>query len=70
MECERLESCPFFTGRMVKMPNSAGLFKQKFCLGGEKLECARYQVLQAGIPVPASLFPNDLQWAQELLKKD
>ncbi len=67
MECERLESCPFFTDKMAKMPNSAGIFKQTFCLGGEKLQCARYQVLQAGVPVPVNLFPNDLQWAQELM---
>ena len=69
MECERLQTCPFFTGKMAKMPNSAGLFKQSYCLGGEKLDCARYQVAQAGMAVPPELFPNDLTWARQILQK-
>jgi hypothetical protein len=68
-ECERLQTCPFFAGKMANMPNSTGLFKQMYCLGGDKLHCARYQVATAGIPVPAELFPNDITWAQKLLNR-
>jgi type IV secretory pathway protease TraF len=53
---------------MANMPPSAELFKQIYCLGGEKLECARYQVAVAGKAVPPNLFPNDIDGAQELLK--
>lgn len=66
-ECERLKGCPFFTDKMAGMPNSAGLFKQTYCLGGEKLQCARYQLAAAGVAVPHDLFPNDIDRAQTLL---
>ncbi|MGA2990730.1 MAG: hypothetical protein ABSD88_09665 [Candidatus Korobacteraceae bacterium] len=69
IECERLKTCPFFADKMVNMPNSAGLFKQMYCLGGDKMQCARYQLAVAGVAVPPDLFPNDIDRAQKLLAK-
>jgi hypothetical protein len=65
-DCERLHSCPFFTGQMATMPSVADLMKKSFCLGDKK-QCARYQVASAGGPVPADLYPNDRARAQHIL---
>ena len=66
--CERLPKCPFFTGTMAKMPAVSGLMKQSYCYG-DKTQCARYKVAQAGIPVPGDLLPNDLERARQLLER-
>lgn len=68
MECEKLPSCPFFNGQLGDMPAVSGLLKQIYCLG-DKSQCARYQVSQAGIAVPPDLFPDDTQRAGRLLRK-
>lgn len=66
-DCERLNACPFFSGRMENMPSVAGLMKHMFCFG-DRTQCARYQVASAGLPIPADLFPNDLERAQDILR--
>ena len=65
-DCERLNACPFFTGKMSNMPSVADLMKGTYCLG-DKTKCVRYQVASAGIPVPTDLFPHDVRRAQDLL---
>jgi len=64
--CEKLETCPFFTDQMKQMPAVAGLMKKTYCLD-DKTQCARYRVSKAGIPVPGDLFPNDIDRANQLL---
>jgi hypothetical protein len=63
--CERLLTCPFFTGAL-KMPSVETLMKATYCLG-DKTQCARYQLVIAGIPVPTDLLPNDEERAKHLL---
>jgi hypothetical protein len=63
--CERLLTCPFFTG-VLKMPSVEALMKATYC-HGDKTQCARYQLVMAGIPVPADLLPNDKGRAKHLL---
>ncbi len=65
--CEKLEACPFFTDKMINMPNSANLMKHTYCFG-DKMECARYQVSTAGIAVPPDLFPHDHERGQQILE--
>jgi len=64
-DCERLKTCPFFTGQMATMPAVADLMKKSYCLG-DKTQCARYQVASAGGPVPADLYPNDTARSQRI----
>lgn len=66
-DCERLTTCPFFTGRMSNMPSVAELLKQSYCFG-DKTQCARYQVVSAGVPAPPDLFPQQTERAREILK--
>ena len=65
-DCERLGVCLFFTGKMSAMPKAAALMKKNYCLG-DKVECARYQVLSMGIEPPGDLFPNDLEQARQIV---
>lgn len=65
-QCEKLMACPFFLGKMQKMPNIASLLKETYCLG-DKTECARYRVSTAGKAVPEDLFPNDIERADHIL---
>ena len=65
-ECEKLKKCPFFNDRMANMPATATLFKQRYCQG-DNTDCARYMLVQAGQPMPADLFPNMVERAQEII---
>jgi len=67
-DCERLTTCPFFSGQMTDMPGVAHLMKEMYCLGDKK-KCARYQVASAGISVPPDLLPNDAARARALLNR-
>lgn len=66
--CEKLTTCPFFSGQMANMPGVADLMKSTYCLGDKK-KCARYRVSSAGIAVPPDLLPNDLARANVLLSR-
>ncbi len=66
--CEKLTTCPFFSGQMANMPGVADLMKQTYCLG-DKGRCARYQLSTSGIAVPADLLPNDVARANALLNR-
>lgn len=65
-DCEKLSVCPFFTDKMLNMPNVSTLMKETYCRG-DKFQCARYQVSKAGITAPLDLFPSDLRRAQKIL---
>lgn len=67
-QCEKLAKCPFFNNKLGEMPAVSGLLKQMYCLGDKTL-CARYEVSQAGVPVPLDLFPDDTIRARKLLGK-
>lgn len=67
-ECDMLATCPFFNDRMAEKPATAGLFKNRYCLG-DSSNCARHMVFKAlgREAVPADLYPNQQERAQELL---
>ena len=66
-DCEKLQTSPFFTDKMNNMPNTANLMKQIYCVG-DKMQCARYQVNMAEIPVPPDIFPHDRDRVRKILK--
>lgn len=65
-ECEKLSQCPFFNDHLQNMPAVSGLLKQTYCLG-DRTQCARYLVSDAGLPVPLDLFPDDISRAKRLM---
>lgn len=69
-DCECLEGCPFFNDRMESKPALATMMKRQYCRGNYE-GCARYMVFsRLGKPsVPADLYPNQTERAQELLAR-
>jgi hypothetical protein len=65
-DCPKLSACPFFGDRMAGMPAIANMLKQGFCRA-DFAKCARYQVATAGVPVPADLFPNQVERVAKLV---
>ncbi len=67
-DCELLEGCVFFNDKMVNMPATGELYKDKYCRENN-LECARYMVFKAlgREKVPLDLFPNMKDIAQEII---
>jgi hypothetical protein len=68
MNCEFLPKCPFFDDKMADMPAIATMMKKKYCLEDPN-SCARYMVRMASPPkpVPADLFPMDVERARSIL---
>lgn len=64
--CEKFQTCPFFSGQMKDMPAVSSLMKASYCLG-DKMQCARYRVFMAHIPVPGDLLPNDVERARQIM---
>ncbi len=67
-ECERLTVCPFFNETLTTIPTIAEFFQNNYCRG-DSSQCARYIALQVigAEDVPANLFPDEHQIAQELI---
>lgn len=67
-ECTSLAKCPFFNDVMQNMPSTADRLKKKYCLA-DSSTCARYRVSKAlgSEKVPKTLFPNQIERAQELI---
>lgn len=57
--CQFIEKCPFFNDKMANLPETASVFKTKYCKTRPE-ECARFQARMALGPgkVPSDLFPN------------
>jgi hypothetical protein len=69
MDCDGLATCPFFNDKMAKIPLAVDLYKRSYCKG-DFSGCARYMVKQAfgKEPVPADLYPNEIERAREILR--
>ena len=70
-QCECLEKCPFFNDKMKESPALSQIYKKRFCLEGDKNNCARYRVRQALGPenVPGDLYPNQTERADKIIGK-
>ncbi|MBN2525952.1 MAG: hypothetical protein JXR76_06115 [Deltaproteobacteria bacterium] len=69
-ECECLAECLFFNEKMVNKPTTAGMMKNRYCLG-DSSSCARYMVFKAKGKqhVPDDMFPNQHKRAKELIEE-
>lgn len=68
--CENLLKCPFYQGKMSMDSGLGSMYKKRYC-EGDRLNCARYMVFSTlGKDfVPASLYPNMVDKAKEILTK-
>lgn len=59
-ECEFINKCPFFLGKLAEKPVETEELKEKYCRKNN-LNCARYMVAQAAGPekIPADLYPDE-----------
>ncbi len=55
-QCEFIEKCPFFHGKLVDKPVEIEELKEKYCQNNN-LNCARYMIVQA---LGKKLMPEDL----------
>lgn len=71
LSCEFLKGCPFYNDKMDIESAIGSLYKRRYC-EGDKSKCARYMVVtQKGAEhVPADLFPNMIDRANEILGSD
>ncbi len=69
MECPLLKTCVFFQDKMQNMPATANIMKKRYCLE-DNSKCARFMIVNAlgREKVPADLFPNQYDRAEELIK--
>lgn len=69
-DCEKIQGCPFFNGRMETMPGSMENYKRMYCWGRFE-DCARRRVALAlgKEKVPSDLYPNDTSRAEKILRE-
>lgn len=69
--CERLETCPFYQGRLVVENNLGEVLKNKYCRK-DKTQCARYKVLTELGPeyVDNLLFPHMMEKALYIIAEN
>jgi hypothetical protein len=69
MDCRFLEKCPFFLGTLKNMPETAEMWRKRYC-HDKWVDCARYKVRNALGPgtVPDSLLPDMQDKVHTLLK--
>jgi len=68
--CELLKTCIFFNDKMADMPAVADLMKKRYC-ESDFVACARMKVVKTlgREKVPADLFPNQDDYAREVIGK-
>jgi hypothetical protein len=64
--CPKLAGCPFFNDRMKGMDGMTNLYKKRFCTS-EYETCARWKVAVSGVPVPADLYPNQIERVEDVI---
>lgn len=67
-DCELLKGCLFFNGKMDINTGLGALYREQYCQGRFE-NCARYIIAKklGREKVPASLYPNMDERAQEIL---
>ena len=71
-ECDFTGGCPFFNGTMKEHPAMSNILRKKYCLGGEKENCARFLVRNAigSEKVPIDLYPNQFEKARIVIEQE
>lgn len=69
-DCELLPKCVFYNDNMSDMPTTSESMKKQYCTG-DNTSCARFMVFKAlgREAVPANLFPNNTDKAEEIIKR-
>ena len=59
-ECELIEKCPFFHGKLADKPVEVNELKEKYCRTNN-LNCARYMIVQSvgKEHMPEDLYPHE-----------
>jgi len=67
-ECEFIEKCPFFQGKLAEKPVETEELKEKYCKNNN-LNCARYMIVQAAGPekMPEDLYPDEKIIAYQII---
>ncbi len=70
-QCEKLQKCPFYQGKMSMESGLGAMYKRKYC-EGNKLECARYKVATTLGPefVTDHLYPNMNDLAEKIISEN
>ncbi len=71
MGCKLTSTCPFFGGALDLKPQTAALFRARYCRGNHA-ECARFLIFAARgrEAVPHDLSPNDRLRALHILRAE
>jgi hypothetical protein len=67
-DCELLATCVFFNDKMVHMPATAEMLKNRYCRG-DSSQCARFMIYQklGRSEVPKDMSPSDVEGANKIL---
>ena len=70
-ECEFIDSCPFFQGKLAEKAVEVEELKEKYCRTNN-LHCARYMVATAvgKDKVPPDLYPNETDVAYKIIAEE
>ncbi|MGB4504915.1 MAG: hypothetical protein WBI44_08485 [Syntrophaceticus sp.] len=70
MQCENLQTCPFYKDKMDIESGLGKLYKRRYC-EGDKTQCARYMILtKLGKEfVPVDLYPNMHERAEKIIEQ-
>lgn len=70
-QCEKLEKCPFYQGKMDINHGLGRMYKEKYC-EGDKTTCARYMVATQVGPefVTLNLYPNMNSQAEKIIAEN
>jgi hypothetical protein len=67
-ECEYLETCLFYVGKMKERPEDTGWLREEYC-HKSPLRCARHMIAEAigEADIPDNLYPDEKMKAYELI---
>jgi len=70
-ECEFIEKCPFFQGKLADKPVEVEELKEKYCKSNN-LNCARYMIANAlgKEHMPADLYPHEKDVAYRVIAEE
>jgi len=70
-ECEFIEKCPFFQGKLADKPVEVEELKEKYCKSNN-LNCARYMIANAlgKEHMPPDLYPHEKDVAYRVIAEE
>lgn len=70
-QCEFIEKCPFFLGKLAEKPGQIEELKENYC-ESNNLNCARYMIAQSvgKEHMPADLYPDEKIVAYQVIAEN